>query len=81
MSIQRVQIAGKAYIAVSEDVERTRIQPVRLAVGVLAGPAMLVAARAIPANRAGLRSVCVLAGLLTSVWGLWEWSAARRVIR
>ena len=79
--IQRVQIEGRAYIAVAEDVERTRIQPVRLAVGVLAGPVMLAAARAMPAHRAGLRSVGVLAGLLVSAWGLWEWSAARRVIR
>jgi len=80
-SIRRVEIDGQAYIAVSEHLERTRIQPVRLAVGVLAGPAMLVAARAIPAHRAGLRSVSVLAGLLVSAWGLWEWSAARSVIR
>ena len=80
-SIQRVQIEGKAYIAVAEELERTRIQPVRLAVGLLAGPIMIAAARAIPAHRTGVRSVGVLVGLVVSAWGLWEWSAARRVIR
>jgi hypothetical protein len=79
--VRRVDIDGVPFIAVAESVERTRVQPVRLGMGLVAGPVVLAAAHALPPTRRGLRAATMVAGLLVSAWGLWEWSAARRVMR
>jgi hypothetical protein len=62
---------------VAHDVERTMVQPLRLAAGLLGGPLVVYAASQLPAERPVLRAATAATGLAVSAWSLWIWQKAR----
>ena len=66
----------RPYLCVAHDVEKTVVQPLRLAAGLLGGPLVVYAASQLPADRPVLRAATAATGLGVSVWSLWIWQKA-----
>jgi hypothetical protein len=61
----------RPYLCVSHEVEKTMVQPLRLAAGLVAVPLVVYAATQLPKERPVLRAATGAAGVGVSVWSLW----------
>lgn len=77
-AIQRVSIAGRAHVAVDAELERTRVQPARLATAVVLVPTLAYVVAGHP--RRALRRMGWAACVAVAALALVEWSAARRAL-
>lgn len=71
----------RPYLCVAHDVEKTVVQPLRLAAGFVAGPLVVYAASQLPKERPVLRAATGAAGVGVSVWSLYIWWKANEAMR
>lgn len=80
-AVNKTTIDGKPYLCVSYEVEKTQVQPLRLAAGLIGGPVVIYAATKLPPAHGTLKAMTTLVGLGVSVWSLWIWSKADTAMR
>ena len=71
----------RPYLCVSHEVEKTVVQPLRLAAGLVAGPLVVYAATQLPKERPVLRAATGAAGVGVSLWSLWIWTKANAAMK
>jgi len=82
-AVNRTTIDGAPYLCVSYDVERRRVQPLRLAAALVAAPLIFHAGRTLartPRHRA-LGVATQAAALGVGVWSAWVWAKADGAMR
>lgn len=82
-AVSRTRIDGEPYLCVSYDVERRRVQPLRLAAALVAAPLIFHAGRTLarsPRHRA-LGAATQAAAIGVGVWSAWVWSKADAAMR
>ena len=80
-TVERTTIDGKPYLCVAFDVERERVQPLRLAAGLVGGPLVLAGASALRRDKPALSSSLAVVGVAMSAWSLWVWRRADVAMR
>lgn len=82
-AVSHTRIDGEPYLCVSYDVERRRVQPLRLAAALVAAPLIFHAGRTLarsPRHRA-LGAATQAAAFAVGVWSAWVWSKADTAMR
>lgn len=77
-AIQRVSITGRPHVAVDAELERTIVQPARLATAAVLVPTLAYVVAGNP--RRALRRIGWAACAAVAVLALVEWSAARKAL-
>ena len=81
-SINKTRIDGKPYLCVSYEVERQKVQPLRLAAALIAAPLVVYAGhRLTRRDEKMLGYATQAAGLAVAVWSGWVWAKAAWAMR
>ncbi len=74
-AVSRTRIDGAPYLCVSYDVERRRVQPLRLAAALVAAPLIFHAGRTLArsAQHRALGQATQAAALAVGYWSAWVW--------
>ena len=79
--VGKTRIDGEPYLCVSYDVERRRVQPLRLVAGLLAAPLVAYTASQLPRERRTLRAATFATAVGMAYWSLWVWNRADKAMR